>query len=49
MMVGGESLDFGGNFKLGARPQLVVVEGDEYDSAFFDKGPKFLHYRSERR
>jgi UDP-N-acetylmuramate: L-alanyl-gamma-D-glutamyl-meso-diaminopimelate ligase len=23
----------------------VVIEGDEYDSAFFDKGPKFLHYR----
>lgn len=23
---------------------LCVVEGDEYDSAFFDKGPKFLHY-----
>ena len=23
----------------------VVVEGDEYDSAYFDKGPKFLHYR----
>jgi len=23
---------------------LFVVEGDEYDSAFFDKGPKFLHY-----
>ncbi|MGH7785734.1 MAG: UDP-N-acetylmuramate--L-alanine ligase [Candidatus Binatia bacterium] len=44
MMVGGESLDFGGNFKLGSG-ELVVVEGDEYDSAFFDKGPKFLHYR----
>lgn len=24
---------------------LFVVEGDEYDTAFFDKGPKFLHYR----
>ncbi len=43
-MVGGESLDFGGNFKLGSG-ELVVLEGDEYDSAFFDKGPKFLHYR----
>jgi UDP-N-acetylmuramate: L-alanyl-gamma-D-glutamyl-meso-diaminopimelate ligase len=25
-----------------------VLEGDEYDSAFFDKGPKFLHYRPEK-
>ncbi|MCK7505930.1 MAG: hypothetical protein MZV70_18905 [Desulfobacterales bacterium] len=23
----------------------IVIEGDEYDTAFFDKGPKFLHYR----
>ena len=44
VMVGGESLDFGGNFKLGAG-EFFVIEGDEYDSAFFDKGPKFLHYR----
>ncbi len=22
-----------------------MVEGDEYDTAYFDKGPKFLHYR----
>ena len=26
-----------------------VVEGDEYDTAYFDKGPKFLHYRRARR
>jgi UDP-N-acetylmuramate: L-alanyl-gamma-D-glutamyl-meso-diaminopimelate ligase len=44
LMVGGDSLDFGGNFKLGGGG-FFVVEGDEYDSAFFDKGPKFLHYR----
>ena len=43
-MVGGDSLDFGGNFKLGGGAHFVV-EGDEYDTAFFDKGPKFLHYR----
>jgi UDP-N-acetylmuramate: L-alanyl-gamma-D-glutamyl-meso-diaminopimelate ligase len=24
-----------------------VVEGDEYDTAFFDKGPKFMHYRPD--
>lgn len=44
LMVGGESLDFGGNFTLGSG-DFFVVEGDEYDSAFFDKGPKFLHYQ----
>jgi UDP-N-acetylmuramate: L-alanyl-gamma-D-glutamyl-meso-diaminopimelate ligase len=44
LLVGGDSLDFGGNFKLGGGPHFVI-EGDEYDSAFFDKGPKFLHYR----
>ncbi|MGE0518697.1 MAG: UDP-N-acetylmuramate--L-alanine ligase [Candidatus Binatia bacterium] len=46
VMVGGESLDLGGNFKLG-NGRYFVVEGDEYDSAFFDKGPKFLHYRPD--
>jgi len=44
VMVGGDVLDFGGNYKLGAGAHFVV-EGDEYDTAFFDKGPKFLHYR----
>jgi UDP-N-acetylmuramate: L-alanyl-gamma-D-glutamyl-meso-diaminopimelate ligase len=34
----------GGNFRLGRGPHFVV-EGDEYDTAYFDKGPKFLHYR----
>ncbi|HSD09619.1 MAG TPA: UDP-N-acetylmuramate--L-alanine ligase [Candidatus Binatia bacterium] len=43
LMVGGEALDFGGNFRLG-EGQDFVIEGDEYDTAFFDKGPKFLHY-----
>ena len=32
------------NFRLGRGPHFVV-EGDEYDTAYFDKGPKFLHYR----
>ncbi|MBF0176934.1 MAG: UDP-N-acetylmuramate:L-alanyl-gamma-D-glutamyl-meso-diaminopimelate ligase [Magnetococcales bacterium] len=35
------------NFSVGARyprQEWVVVEGDEYDTAFFDKRPKFLHY-----
>ncbi len=36
------------NFDRTARPGAgshFVIEGDEYDTAFFDKGPKFLHYR----
>ncbi len=44
VLVGGEALDFRGNYKLGGGPHFVI-EGDEYDTAFFDKGPKFLHYR----
>jgi len=44
VLVGGDSPDLHGNFKLGAGPHFVI-EGDEYDTAFFDKGPKFLHYR----
>ncbi|MBW2347083.1 MAG: UDP-N-acetylmuramate:L-alanyl-gamma-D-glutamyl-meso-diaminopimelate ligase [Deltaproteobacteria bacterium] len=42
-MIGGIPLNFGRNFKMGRGPHFVV-EGDEYDTAFFDKGPKFLHY-----
>ncbi len=42
--VGGVPLNFSGGWREG-RGEHVVVEGDEYDSAFFDKGPKFLHYR----
>ena len=42
-MVGGASRNFSHNFRLGEGPWFVA-EGDEYDTAFFDKGPKFLHY-----
>lgn len=42
-MVGGIPRNFGKSFKLGKGPYFVI-EGDEYDTAFFDKGPKFLHY-----
>jgi UDP-N-acetylmuramate: L-alanyl-gamma-D-glutamyl-meso-diaminopimelate ligase len=42
-MVGGIPNNFEGNFQLGNGPYFVI-EGDEYDTAFFDKGPKFLHY-----
>ena len=44
-LVGGVTLNYGGNFRLG-KGEHVVVEGDEYDTAYFDKGPKFLHYRA---
>jgi UDP-N-acetylmuramate: L-alanyl-gamma-D-glutamyl-meso-diaminopimelate ligase len=45
MVVGGIPLNFNQNFKLGDGAELVI-EGDEYNTAFFDKGPKFLHYRA---
>jgi len=43
LLVGGFSHDFGGSFREG-QGEHFVVEGDEYDTAFFDKTPKFLHY-----
>ena len=42
-LVGGIAENFGGSFQIGKGPEFVI-EGDEYDTAFFDKGPKFLHY-----
>ena len=45
-LVGGISQDFGGSFREG-RGAHFVVEGDEYDTAFFDKTPKFLHYHPQ--
>lgn len=45
MLVGGVALNFEATYLIGAPGAPVVVEGDEYDTAFFDKGPKFLHYR----
>jgi len=43
LLVGGYALDFDGSFREG-QGEHFVVEGDEYDTAFFDKTPKFLHY-----
>ena len=43
-MIGGILNNFNGNYRIGGGPHFVV-EGDEYDTAYFDKGPKFLHYR----
>ena len=42
--VGGVPLNFASGWRVGGG-SYVVLEGDEYDTAFFDKGPKFLHYR----
>jgi len=43
-MVGGLARNFEANFRVGRGP-YVVLEGDEYDTAFFDKSPKFVHFR----
>jgi len=45
-LVGGIAENFGSSFKFGTG-DLFIIEGDEYDTAFFDKGPKFLHYLPE--
>jgi UDP-N-acetylmuramate: L-alanyl-gamma-D-glutamyl-meso-diaminopimelate ligase len=42
-LVGGIAENFGSSFQLG-QGKHFILEGDEYDTAFFDKGPKFLHY-----
>ena len=47
-LIGGVAENFGTSFMV--RPEIAgvrqpfILEGDEYDTAFFDKGPKFLHY-----
>src|SRR5262249_36051540 len=43
-LIGGVPLNFGSSFRLG-KGEHFVVEGDEYDTAFFDKGSKFFHYQ----
>ncbi len=45
-LVGGRVRDLG-RLSRAAAGDFFVIEGDEYDSAYFDKGPKFLHYRPE--
>ncbi|SDU16626.1 UDP-N-acetylmuramate:L-alanyl-gamma-D-glutamyl-meso-diaminopimelate ligase [Desulfobacula phenolica] len=42
-MIGGILKDFNSSFRIG-NGEYMVIEGDEYDTAFFDKGPKFMHY-----
>lgn len=45
-LIGGLCKNFNGNARMGRGPSFVI-EGDEYDTAFFDKEPKFLHYRPQ--
>jgi len=46
LFVGGVPVALGQGFRHGTGPEFVI-EGDEYDTAFFDKGPKFAHYRPQ--
>jgi UDP-N-acetylmuramate: L-alanyl-gamma-D-glutamyl-meso-diaminopimelate ligase len=42
-LIGGIAENFGSSFAI-RQGKHFIIEGDEYDTAFFDKGPKFLHY-----
>src|SRR5215207_4238971 len=44
-LIGGVPANFGTSARLGSMPYFVI-EADEYDTAFFDKRAKFVHYRS---
>ena len=44
-LIGGRPLDLASSFALG-NGKAFVIEGDEYNAAYFDRGPKFLHYRA---
>src|SRR5437763_8812115 len=45
-LVGGVVQNFGVSFRVTAS-DYFIIEGDEYDTAYFDKGPKFMHYLPE--
>jgi UDP-N-acetylmuramate: L-alanyl-gamma-D-glutamyl-meso-diaminopimelate ligase len=45
-LIGGVAQNFGVSFRV-TRSDYFVIEGDEYDTAYFDKGPKFMHYLPE--
>jgi UDP-N-acetylmuramate: L-alanyl-gamma-D-glutamyl-meso-diaminopimelate ligase len=45
-LIGGVATDFNTSARLGTG-EWFVIEADEYDSAFFDKRPKFMHYRPQ--
>ena len=43
-LIGGVAENFGISYRL-TDSEYFVIEADEYDTAYFDKGPKFLHYQ----
>jgi UDP-N-acetylmuramate: L-alanyl-gamma-D-glutamyl-meso-diaminopimelate ligase len=45
-LIGGVAQNFGTSFRV-TNSDYFVIEGDEYDTAYFDKGPKFMHYLPE--
>ncbi|HEV2855597.1 MAG TPA: Mur ligase family protein [Thermoanaerobaculia bacterium] len=45
-LIGGAPRDLPGSFHDGAGDRFII-EGDEYNAAYFDRGPKFLHYQPE--
>src|SRR5215212_2803079 len=45
-LVGGVVQNFGASFRV-TDGDHFIIEGDEYDTAYFDKGPKFMHYLPE--
>ncbi|HQH67974.1 MAG TPA: UDP-N-acetylmuramate:L-alanyl-gamma-D-glutamyl-meso-diaminopimelate ligase [Candidatus Hydrogenedentes bacterium] len=46
-LIGGQPLNFPHSARLGMEEAPFVIEGDEYDTAFFDKRAKFFHYLPE--
>src|SRR5205809_7814792 len=45
-LIGGIAQNFGVSFRV-TPGDYFIIEGDEYDTAYFDKGPKFMHYLPE--
>src|SRR5262245_19452180 len=45
-LIGGVAQNFGSSFRV-TDSEYAIIEGDEYDTAYFDKGPKFMHYLPE--
>ena len=45
-LIGGVAQNFGSSFRV-TQSDYVIIEADEYDTAYFDKGPKFMHYLPE--
>src|SRR6266498_605736 len=45
-LIGGVAQNFNTSFRV-ADSNYFIIEGDEYDTAYFDKGPKFMHYLPE--